>query len=144
MPETAPRPATDAAPPASPTAAPEVYHPVVDRILRRFLAPGDLPTLRAMGEAAHADPLSQLTHDAALKVRERDFRLARMIKHVLADLTAAAEEVAGGRPAEHLLSGRHDELPVLAHRHHDAISNLEKLAALWTKAHRAGTSESAP
>lgn len=47
---------------------------------------------------------------------------------MLADLRAAAEEIADARPAEHLLTGRSDELLTLAARHHDALTHLEQLA----------------
>jgi hypothetical protein len=67
-------------------------------------------------------------HDAALRARERDIQLTRMLRHAISDLQSAQTELAEGRSAEHLLIGRHDQLAILAHRHHDAMTHLETLA----------------
>lgn len=106
-----------------------IYHPAVDRILARLLGDtGEVAELRRAAEAPDCEPLTSLLHDAALRAGERDFQLTRKIKHTLADLKSAAAEVADARPAEHLLTGRHDELLALAARHHDSLTHLGKLA----------------
>jgi hypothetical protein len=112
---------------ATPTPTP-VYHPAVDQILTRLLGnPGAVADLRRTAETPGCEPLTALLHDAALRTGERHIQLARKIKHMLADLQAATREIADARPAEHLLTGRHDELLTLAARHHDALTHLEKL-----------------
>ena len=111
----------------TPASAP-VYHPAVDRILTRALgSQGAVADLRRTAETPRCEPLTALLHDAALRTGERHIQLARKIKHMLADLQAAAQEIDEARPAEHLLTGRHDELLTLAARHHDALTHLEKL-----------------
>jgi hypothetical protein len=117
------------------THAQPVYHPAVDRILTRHL--GDraaLATIRRTAHGAPCDPLTALLDAAALTARERTMRLAREIKHALCDLQAAQQELAEGRPAEHLLTAHHDHLLVLANRHHDAVTHLETLARAWADA----------
>jgi hypothetical protein len=115
-----------------------VYHPAVDRVLTRLLGdPGAVAELRRTAEARGCEPLASLLHDAALRAGERDLQLARKIKHMLADLRAAAEEIADARPAEHLLTGRSDELLTLAARHHDALTHLEQLAQAHAAARNA-------
>lgn len=109
-------------------AAAPVYHPAVERILARLLGGHSAVTdLRRTAQAPGCEPLTALVHDAALRVGERHLQLARKIKHMSSDLQAAAQEISEARPAEHLLTGRHDELLTLAARHHDALTHLEKL-----------------
>lgn len=112
------------------TPAPDpIYHPAVDRILARLLgSAGAVADLRRTAQAPGCDPLTALVHDAALRASERHLQLARKIKHMSSDLQAAAREITEARPAEHLLTGRHDELLTLAARHHDALTHLENLA----------------
>lgn len=110
-----------------PAAAP-VYHPAVERILARLLGGHSAVTdLRRTAQAPGCEPLTALVHDAALRATERHLQLARKIKHMRSDLQAADQEISEARPAEHLLTGRHDELLTLAARHHDALTHLEKL-----------------
>jgi hypothetical protein len=112
---------------AAPTA--QVYHPAIDRILTGLLGSAEaVARVRRTATDGTADPLTGLLHDAALRARERDLQLARMIRHAISDLQAAQAELAEGRSAEHLLIGRHDQLVVLADRHHDALAHLEALA----------------
>lgn len=109
-------------------AASHVYHPVIDRILARLLGNPDAAAgLRRTALAPGCEPLTALAHDAALRASERHLQLARKIRHMSSDLQAAAREIAEARPAEHLLTGRHDELLTLAARHHDAVNHLDKL-----------------
>lgn len=116
---------------ATPAPAP-VYHPTVDRILIRHLkTPAALVRLRDDAEAPETDLLSRLLHIAALKLAERDLQLTRAIRHTQRDLEAAATELADGRCAEQVLTGRGDQLAILAHRHRDALDRLEPLAQLW-------------
>ena len=109
-------------------AAAPVYHPAVERILARLLGGHSAVTdLRRTAQAPGCEPLTALVHDAALRATERHLQLARKIKHMRSDLQAADQEISEARPAEHLLTGRHDELLTLAARHHDALTHLEKL-----------------
>ena len=117
------------------THAQPVHYPAVDRILTRHL--GNRAALAAIRRTAHSapcDPLTALLDAAALTARERTMRLAREIKHALSDLAAAGQKLVEGRPAEHLLTARHDQLLVLANRHHDAVTHLETLARAWADA----------
>ncbi|WP_034261781.1 hypothetical protein [Actinospica robiniae] len=102
-----------------------VYHPAIDLILTRLLGREGPANLRQEAETPGCDPLTALLHDAAVRAGERQLQLARRIKHTIGDLQAAAQELADARPAEHLLTGRHDELLALAARHHDALDRLE-------------------
>lgn len=107
----------------------QVYHPAIDRILTWRLGSAEaVARIRRTAANGTADALTGLLHDAALRARERDIRLTRMIRHAISDLQAAEAELAEGRSAEHLLIGRHEELLVLANRHHDALAHLEALA----------------
>lgn len=109
-----------------------VYHPTVDRILIRHLkTPAALARLRDDAEAPETDLLSRLLHLAALKLAERDVQLTRTIRHTQTDLEAAATQLVDGRCAEQVLTGRGDQLAILAHRHRDALDHLEPLARLW-------------
>lgn len=128
----------------SATPAPaSIYHPTVDRILIRHLGtPAALDRLRRDAEAAKTDLLSRLLHLAALRLAERDIQLTRTIRHTLTDLEAAATELADGRCAEQVLTGRGDQLAILAHRHRDALDQIEPLAQLWA-IHRADKGEPA-
>lgn len=112
------------------TPAPDaVYRPAVDSILTRLLgSPSAVADLRRTAEAPGSDALTALLHDAALCAGEQNLQLARKIKQMRADLEAAARELAVARPAEQLLTARHDELLSLAARHHDALTHLEKIA----------------
>jgi len=107
----------------------QVYHPAIDRVLTSCLGSADaVARVRCAAADGTADTLTGLLHDAALRARERDIRLTRMIRHAISDLQAAETELAEGRSAEHLLTGRHDQLLVAANRHHDALAHLETLA----------------
>ena len=109
-----------------------VYHPTVDRILIRHLgSPAALDRLRSDAEAAETDLLSRLLHLAALWLAERDIQLTRAIRHTQTDLEAAATDLADGRCAEQVVTGRGDQLAILAHRHRDALDQIEPLAQLW-------------
>lgn len=122
-------------PDTPPNPAPPVYHPTVDRVLIRHLGtPAALDRLRSDAEAAEPDPLSQLLHLAALHLTERDIQLTRAIRHTQTDLVAAATELADGRCAEQVLTGRGDQLAILAHRHRDALDRIGLLAQLWANA----------
>lgn len=106
-----------------------VYHPVIDRILAGHLdGLGAVATLRRIAVLPGCDPLTLLLHQAAQNAAERERQLARRIRHMGADLLAAAVEMAEGRCAEPLLAGRHDELLALAVRHRDALTHLDSLA----------------
>lgn len=118
---------------------PAAYHPAITRLLARRLDRNALARL-PRAEPNHHDALAALVHAAALRASERHIQLARTIKHAATDLQAATEELAEARPAEHLLTGRHDELLVAAHRHHDALTHLDALA----RALAAATNASAP
>lgn len=116
----------------TPVPAP-IYHPAVDHILTRLLgSSGAVADLRRTAGTSGCDALTALLHEAALRAGERDLQLARKIKHMRSDLEAAAQEMAAARPAGHLLTGRHDELLVLATRHHDALTHLEKIAQAYS------------
>lgn len=118
--------------PTAPPAPASVYHPTVDRILIRHLRTrAALDRLRRDAEAAETDLLSRLLHLAALRLAERHVQLSRTIRHTQTDLEAAATELTDGRCAEQVLTGRGDQLAILAHRHRDALDHLEPLAQLW-------------
>jgi hypothetical protein len=118
-------------PTATPTPA-LVYHPTVDRIVIRYLRTPAAPTrLRRDAESSKTDLLSRLLHLEALRLAERDIQLTRAIRHTQTDLEAAATELADGLCAEQLLTGRSDQLAILAHRYRDALDHLEPLAQLW-------------
>jgi hypothetical protein len=121
--------------PADPPAtAPPVYHPAVDRVLVRFLKSRTaVARLRHDAEAAEPDLPTQFLHAAALHLAERDIQLSRTIRHTRSDLEAVATELAEGRCAEHLLTGRGDQLAILAHRHRDALDRIETPAQLWAR-----------
>lgn len=122
---------------------PSVYHPSVDRILIRHLGtPAAVASLRRDAEAAETDLLSRLVHQAALKLAELSLQLTRAIRHTQTDLEAATVELADGRCAEPLLTGRSDQIAILAHRHRDALDRIEPLAQLWTTS-RTGDGEPA-
>ncbi|MEY9861391.1 hypothetical protein ABH935_007032 [Catenulispora sp. GAS73] len=121
------------------SARPCLYHPSVDRILINNL--GDRSAVQALRRAAETpgcDPGTELLHAAALRTGEMAKRLDQKLRHAIGDLQAAAIEIADGRAAEHLLTGRSDELLVLAHRHHDAATWLETVARAWAR-HRIQT-----
>jgi hypothetical protein len=115
-----------------------VYHPAIDRLLTRLLGdPGtaaDIAELRRTAEAPGCEPVTVLLHEAALRAGDRDRQLTRKINHMRSDLQAAARELADARPAEHLLTGRHDELLTLAARHNDALTCLEQIARAYAAA----------
>jgi len=111
-----------------------VYHPAIDLILTRLLGREGPAELRRRAEAPGCEPLTALLHDAALRAGERHLQLTRKIKHTICDLEAAAEELADARPAEQLLTARHDDLLALAARHHDALDRLKATARAYSAA----------
>jgi hypothetical protein len=115
------------------TTPPPAYHPAVTRMLGRYL---DADAQERLRQGARTDDgaLATLLHTAALRASERHDQLARAIKHARSDLRAAAEELADGRCAEHVLTGRGNELLVAAHRHHDALAHLIAIADAFTTA----------
>ena len=115
------------------TKTPPAYHPAVTRMLGRYLDADAQERLRE-GARAEDGALATLLHAAALRASERHNQLARAIKHARSDLRAAAEELADGRCAEHVLTGRGDEVLVAAHRHHDALAHLIAIAEAFTVA----------
>lgn len=118
---------------STPTPAP-VYQPAIDLVLARLLGREGPAHLRRAAETPGCEPLTKLLHETALRAGERHLELARRIRHTISDLQAAAEELADARPAEHLLTGRLDDLLALAARHHDALDRLETTARAYTAA----------
>ena len=107
----------------------KVYHPVIDRVVAEHLGGhGAVVTLRRIVELPGCDALTRLLHEAAQYAADRHQQLARRVRTLGADLRAAAVEMAEGRCAEPLLTGRHDELLALASRHRDALAHLDSLA----------------
>ena len=97
--------------------------------LRTDTSPRDRPPLRTAGTRhARCDALTRLLHEAAQYAADRYQQLARRIRTLGTDLLAAAVEMAEGRCAEPLLTGRHDELLALASRHRDPLTHLDSLA----------------
>lgn len=115
-----------------------VYHPAIDRILAERLGSlGAVAEVHRAAQGTRPDPMTSLLHQAALLAGEHHIRLERRIRHTHNDLHTAAEELAACLPTEHLLTARHEELVVLAHRHHDAIIALKKTATAYAATPRA-------
>lgn len=105
------------------------------QLLCRLVGAFTAQQLRATAEAPGDNVLARVTYAAALRCSEWETRLARGLRHARSDLEAAELELADGQPTEHLLTGHHDHLLVLAHRHHEASTVLELLAKAWTDLH---------
>lgn len=119
---------------------PPTYDLDIQVILARHLDAAALARLHRHAQSGGGDVLTALLHTAALRASHHHIHLGRTINHAISDLRAAAEELAAARPAEHLLTGRPDELSVAAHRHHDALTHLEAIS----RAYAATAEPSAP